>query len=206
MEAPPAPPSAHAQWALLPTTELVAFWRRLGTYPNLPDKGSFGEPVETIEIVPFNPKYRNDIASVILPIQQSELNIPISLEAQPDLMDIPRYYQKDNGNFWVALDKERVVGTVALQDIGQQQGALRKMFVTRAYRGPELGVSGGLLKKLLAWCRERGLRRVFLGTSSKYPAVPRFYEKNGFKEIGRQELPPSFPVMALDDKFYALKL
>lgn len=206
MEAPPSPPASHSHSALLPTTELVAFWRRLGSYPNLPDKGSFGEPVDTIEIVPFDPKYRNDVASVILPIQQSELSIPISLEAQPDLMDIPRYYQKDNGNFWVALDKERVVGTVALQDIGQQQGALRKMFVTRAYRGPELGVSGGLLKKLLAWCRERGLRGVFLGTSSKYPAVHRFYEKNGFKQIGRQELPPSFPVMGLDDRFYALEL
>jgi N-acetylglutamate synthase and related acetyltransferases len=200
MEAPPF------EVALLPTTELVAFWRRLGTYPNLPDKGSFGEQPESIEIVPFSAKYREGIASVILPIQQSELNIPISLEAQPDLMDIPRYYQRDNGNFWVALDKERVVGTVALQDIGQQQGALRKMFVTRAYRGLELGVSGGLLKTLVAWCRERGMRWIFLGTSSKYPAVSRFYEKNGFKEIGRQELPPSFPAMGLDDKFYAMKL
>ena len=190
----------------MPTTELVAFWRRLGCYPNAPGKIPFGEEPDAIEVVPFSPKHSSGIASVILPIQQSELNIPISLDAQPDLKDIPGHYQKDNGNFWVALDKERVVGTAALLDIGQQQGALRKMFVSRAYRGTSQGVSGALLDTLLAWCRKRGLRQVFLGTSSKFPAAHRFYEKHGFRKIQRAELPERFPAMVLDDQFYSLSL
>lgn len=202
MDAPPP-----IKLALLPTTELVAFWRRLGTYPNFPDQQPFGDDVpDPIQVVPFQARHREGIASLVLPIQQSELNIPITLDAQPDLKDIAGTYQKDNGNFWVALDKERVVGTAALLDIGNQQGALRKMFVSRAHRGPTQGVSGALLDKLLGWCRERGLRQVFLGTSAKAPAAQRFYEKHGFKRIRREELPPRFPAMVLDDQFYARTL
>jgi N-acetylglutamate synthase-like GNAT family acetyltransferase len=194
--------------ALLPTTELVALWRRLGSYPNFPDRKPFGaeDASSPIEIVPFQPRYREGIASVILPIQQSELSIPITLDAQPDLQDIPGHYQKDHGNFWVALDQERVVGTVALLDIGYRQGALRKMFVSRAYRGASQGVSGPLVETLLAWCRERGLRQVFLGMPSKFPAAHRFYEKHGFRPIAREELPARFPAMVLDDRFYVRTL
>ena len=34
----------------------------------------------------------------------------------------------------------------------------------------------------------------------------RFYEKNGFEVIPRENLPPSFPVMAVDSRFYRLVL
>ena len=39
---------------------------------------------------------------------------------QPDLLQIPQFYQSGAGNFWVALDGEEVVGTVALLDIGNR--------------------------------------------------------------------------------------
>ena len=102
-----------------------------------------------IEISPFAPQHANGVVDVILPIQQLEFEIPISLEAQPDLQDIPGFYQKGLGNFWVALDGGKVVGTVALVDIGNHQVALRKMFVSAAYRGPEHGVARRLLDTLL---------------------------------------------------------
>lgn len=159
-----------------------------------------------IEISPFAPQHANGVVDVILPIQQLEFEIPISLEAQPDLQDIPGFYQKGLGNFWVALDGGKVVGTVALVDIGNHQVALRKMFVSAAYRGPEHGVARRLLDTLLQWCLERGVKAIYLGTTSKFLAAHRFYEKNGFTEIARSQLPASFPVMAVDTKFYARAL
>ena len=47
---------------------------------------------------------------------------------------------------------------------------------------------------------------VYLGTTAKFLAAHRFYEKNGFREIAREALPDSFPVMAVDTKFYTLAL
>ncbi|HEX7650703.1 MAG TPA: GNAT family N-acetyltransferase [Noviherbaspirillum sp.] len=155
-----------------------------------------------IDIQPFSPEYTDGVVSVILPIQQQEFDIPITISDQPDILAIPGFYQKGQGNFWVALSGSEVVGTIGLLDIGNSQGALRKMFVKAAYRGKEYGVAQRLLDGLRNWCVEQGMREVFLGTTAKYLAAHRFYEKNGFVEIAKTELPASFPVMAVDSKFY----
>lgn len=155
-----------------------------------------------IDIVPFSAPHADGVVAVILPIQQSEFDIPITLEAQPDLQDIQRFYQHGDGNFWVALDGPTVVGTVALLDIGNRQAALRKMFVRATHRGTQHGIARRLLETLLAWCAARGVREVYLGTTAKFLAAHRFYEKNGFREIPPSELPASFPVMVVDTRFY----
>lgn len=155
-----------------------------------------------IEIVPFQPRFAEGVVAVILPIQQSEFGIPISLEAQPDLQDIGASYQRGAGNFWVALADGKVVGTLGLLDIGNGQSALRKMFVAAEYRGGTYSVARRLLQVLMDWCRDHTVREVYLGTTAKFLAAHRFYEKNGFREIARAELPAAFPVMTVDTRFY----
>ena len=155
-----------------------------------------------IEIQPFSKQYSSGVADVIVPIQQEEFDIPITLEAQSDLLDIPQFYQKDNGNFWVALDSSEVIGTIALIDIGNNEGALRKMFVKKKYRGSGSGVAQNLLQTLFDWCKKHDYSSIYLGTTTKFHAAHRFYEKNAFIEVEKTELPDSFPVMSVDTKFY----
>lgn len=155
-----------------------------------------------IEIVPFFEHHLSGVIDVILPIQQSEFSIPITLDAQPDLIDIPGFYQKGSGNFWVALHGSEVVGTIALLDIGNGQGALRKMFVKEHFRGSMKGVARRLLRVLLDWCKLHDMHEMYLGTTTKFLAAHHFYEKNCFSEIMKSELPASFPVMTVDTKFY----
>jgi N-acetylglutamate synthase-like GNAT family acetyltransferase len=159
-----------------------------------------------IAITPFRPEHADGVVAVILPIQQTEFEIPITLDGQPDLKDIPGFYQRGCGNFWVAIDGQEIVGTVALLDIGNGQAALRKMFVKATHRGAEQGVAKRLLDTLMTWCQARGVREVFLGTTAKFLAAHRFYEKNGFGEIARADLPANFPVMVVDTKFYSRAL
>ena len=142
------------------------------------------------------------MGALIVGIQRDEFQIAITLEDQPDLQDIPAFYQQGAGNFWVALSEGEVVGTVALLDLGNQQGALRKMFVHPGYRGPGPGVSARLLDTLLEWSRARGFKEIYLGTTEKFRAAHRFYERNGFVQIDPDELPPSFLKMAVDTRFY----
>lgn len=155
-----------------------------------------------IEIVPFSNEHQTGVIDVILPIQQSEFGISITLEDQPDLHDIPGIYKRGSGNFWVALSGARVVGTISLLDIGGAQGALRKMFVRPEYRGPNHQVARRLLETLIEWCQDKTLREVFLGTTAKFVAAHRFYEKWGFAEISKADLPAAFPLMSVDTKFY----
>jgi GNAT superfamily N-acetyltransferase len=155
-------------------------------------------------IRPFRPGDAPGVAAAIIPIQQTEFGIPITLDDQPDLKDVAGFYQRGCGNFWVATIDAEIVGTIGLLDIGDNQGALRKMFVASLYRGREHGVAQALLGTLVQWCHAQGVRTVFLGTTEKFLAAHRFYEKNGFAEIARTELPAAFPVMAVDSKFYSL--
>ena len=155
-----------------------------------------------IVIQTFRPEHRDGVIDVILPIQQKEFGVAVTLEQQPDLLDVPGFYQHGAGNFWVAISDDRVVGTIALLDIGDGRAALRKMFVKQEYRGAQSGVAAKLLEVLLKWCNERELAEVYLGTTAQFLAAHRFYEKHGFTEIAMQQLPRSFPIMSVDTKFY----
>jgi GNAT superfamily N-acetyltransferase len=137
---------------------------------------------------------------------QHEFEIPISLEAQPDLNNIPDYYQINNGNFWIARAGEEVIGTISLLNIGNDQGALRKMFVNRNYRGKKFGVGQKLLDTLMDWAKEKKFKKIFLGTTAKFVRAQHFYEKNGFAEIDKFNLPATFPLVHVDVKFYCKSL
>ena len=49
------------------------------------------------------------------------------------------------------------------------------------------------------------MRRIYLGTTEAFTAAHRFYEKNGFHRVERAALPQSFPVMAVDTRYYQLR-
>ncbi len=157
-----------------------------------------------IQIQPFEERFAAQVTSLILSIQQEEFDIPIKLSDQPDLQTIHQTYQKGSGNFWVVTSDAQAVGTVGLIDIGGSNVALRKMFVHPAYRGKTAGVSGLLLSTAVDWCRAMHVGAIYLGTTSKFLAAHRFYERNGFLEIAKSQLPEGFPVMSVDTKFYRL--
>jgi len=159
-----------------------------------------------IKIETYLDDYKDQIIDLILSIQTKEFGICITSEQQPDIHDITGFYQTKMGNFWLALDSNKVVGTIALLDIGGRQAALRKMFVDSNYRGPKPGMAGKLLEELLDWSGSKGIREIYLGTTSNFFAAHRFYEKSGFSEIGKSRLPESFPVMKVDTKFYMKNL
>lgn len=159
-----------------------------------------------IQIARYQPGDERGIVNLIVPIQREEFQIEITAEDQPDLMQIPLFYQTGTGDFWVARRGEEVVGTIGLKDIGHQEAALRKMFVGVPWRGREFGVARQLLECLITEARARGVKRIYLGTTAKFLAAHRFYEKHGFELIEPHQLPPTFPLMAVDTRFYALSL
>ncbi|MBP7253532.1 MAG: GNAT family N-acetyltransferase [Alphaproteobacteria bacterium] len=157
-----------------------------------------------LRIQAYQPCYQGGVLAVILPIQQQEFDIPITLAQQPDLQDIPGFYQQRAGNFWAALADDQVVGTIALCDIGGGAAALRKMFVSATYRGQPHQVAAHLLQHLLQWAAVQQLQDIYLGTTAQFVGAQRFYEKHSFRLIDKAELPASFPLMVVDSKFYHL--
>lgn len=149
---------------------------------------------------------QEQVLQLILHIQQQEYNIPITREDQPDLLTIDSFYQQGNGNFWVACDGDQIVGTIALLDIGNQQVALRKMFVNANYRGKVWNTATLLLQQAISWSQQQQVTQIYLGTTLQFIAAHRFYEKHGFEEVAIKQLPDSFPIMKVDTKFYCLSV
>ncbi|MEY4927079.1 MAG: hypothetical protein RI894_1515 [Bacteroidota bacterium] len=162
-----------------------------------------------IEILAYQNRYREALINLVLPIQQLEFNVPITLAEQPDLQDAGNFFHHfhlGKGGFWLALAKGEVVGSVGLLNIGNGQACLRKMFVHKDFRGKEFGIAQKLLDTLTDFMKEEGLSDVFLGTRADLYAARRFYEKNGFDLIEKENLPVNFPIMGVDSHFYRKRI
>lgn len=155
-----------------------------------------------MEIRTYQVKDKEDVIQLLLNIQQNEFKVAITLVDQPDLDIIPTYYQQNKGNFWVAILNEELIGTIALIDFGDNKVALRKMFVKKEYRGIELAVASKLFNTVLQWCCQNKIEGIYLGTIERLIAAIRFYKKNGFKEIDKNNLPVNFPRMEIDTHFF----
>jgi GNAT superfamily N-acetyltransferase len=150
--------------------------------------------------------YCEAVIALVLPIQQAEFNVPVTLEGQPDMLDLEANYYKTGGCFWGAFINDELVGTIALISTGYNAGVIRKMFVKNQYRGKEYGIGQRLLDELVDYSYNKGITDLYLGTVEAFKAAQKFYEKNGFKQIEKRNLPHYFPFMPADTLFYHLHL
>ncbi|CAN5573944.1 GNAT family N-acetyltransferase [soil metagenome] len=160
-----------------------------------------------IQIRPFQSADQNMIPDFVVNIQRGEFGVDVTIADQPDLLDIAGYFRHGIGEFWVAVDGDRIVGTIGLKDMPELEGelravAIRKMFVAATHRGREFGIAQRLLDTLGDDAAKHGVRRLMLGTTDKMKAAHRFYERNGFTRIAETDLPENFPRMPVDDVFY----
>ncbi|MGL1864054.1 MAG: GNAT family N-acetyltransferase [Pseudodesulfovibrio sp.] len=158
-----------------------------------------------MHITPYANHDTDPIVDLITTIQIAEFDVATSAEKQPDLRTIADFYQQGLGNFWLAFEGDELVGTIAVKDVGEGICALRKMFVKKEYRGGERGIAAALMQTLLDWSGEQGVKEIYLGTVDVYHAAHRFYEKSGFTEVMRDEVPASVPFMDVDVKFYCYR-
>ncbi len=84
--------------------------------------------------------------------------------------------------FWLARDRERVLGTVALERFGDV-AMLRSLAVRRDRQGGGLGQA--LLKTAEQCASETGIRTLCLLTTT----AERFFARHGYAQIQRSEAP-----------------
>lgn len=150
--------------------------------------------------------YSEQVIDLILNIQQKEFNIPITIEDQPDLTRIESFYKETGGNFWGAFVEGELVGSIALVKFDERAGAIRKMFVKKEFRGKELNIAQDLLEVLINFCHENGIDDIYLGTVDVLKAAMRFYERNHFRQVKKEQLPVLFPLMSADNVFYQINI
>lgn len=157
-------------------------------------------------IKPIFNDYTQQILDVILPIQQIEFNVPVTMEGQPDLLDIEQFYHETGGGFWGAMHDDELVGTIALIATENNTGTIRKMFVKKEFRGKETGIGQALLNELINYSESKGIRDLYLGTVDVLKAAHRFYERNRFVRKLSEEMPSCFQRMMGENVYYHLRL
>lgn len=160
------------------------------------------EDILHIEI--YSGKFDDDIISLILSIQNNEAKINLPLEEQPDLLDIRLYYQKNGGEFWIALSDGKVIGTIGLMLKEQNCAVMKKFFVKKEFRSQKIGLA--LYNELLKFAKHAGVQHIILDTPSVAYASHKFYENAGFHKINAQELPISYVYPDRESILYVLDI
>lgn len=158
----------------------------------------------SMKILRYQDKFKQQIIDLILHIQNDEAKIHLSLEEQPDLLDIPFYYEKNGGAFWAAVEKEEVIGTLAFMNYGNGNAVLKKFFVRADRRGQKIGCA--LYQTALSSLTQNGYTHILLDTPSVAKASHVFYEKAGFRRISRQNMPFPYEYPDRDSYLYLLEL
>ena len=153
-----------------------------------------------IKILPFQTEHQNDINDMMGSIAL-EFKEPIFTETSKKIIDV---YSMPNNKFWVAIDSNIPVGTIGMVKLANENIVLKSMFVDKMYRGQ--GISNLLLDTLINWTIQNKYRQIYLGTMTQFSAGQRFYEKNGFIECNKTELPTDFILNKLDTIFYTKHL
>lgn len=151
-----------------------------------------------IRIIAYEEEYQRGIDKMLTSIEQ-EFDQKIRDSSKKKKNTLPHKY-------WLALKDKEVVGTVGLLFIEPQNAILKSMMVQKEFRGSAKGLSHLLLQKAIDCCREKGIKGIYLGTMNQFKAAQKFYQKNGFKEISKKELPNNFLENPLDSVFFYKKI
>ncbi len=148
-----------------------------------------------IKIKEYSEEYKEQVKNVIgkTLVDISVIDrksLPIDDE---DLDKIEKIYS-GKGRFWIAIDNNKVIGTVAIRDMGNQTAKLNRMFVLIEYHGS--GVGQKLFDHAVNFAKKYGFTKIILNTHELMHRAHGFYEKNNFIRKGKKE----------DKYFYERKL
>jgi GNAT superfamily N-acetyltransferase len=129
-----------------------------------------------MSIVPFEPDHADGFRSLVADTLR-EFGFEPDPALDADLDDPAATYAA----LWVALDDGRVVGSVALRDLGGDALELKRMYLRQDQRGRGLGKE--LLLLALDWARAHETKVVRLDTSERMVAAQHLYEAYGFERV-----------------------
>jgi GNAT superfamily N-acetyltransferase len=144
------------------------------------------------------------------PSMQSQLEAYITRAVDGDYRDIAQHYQPGRGRgFWLALSRDGdLMGTFALQPLGEDVVELRRMYVATEFR--RCGVARTMLTRAEALCTGWDIRTLFLTTSSFNRAAVELYRSAGYHQSDYiagssqgEPLPPGMQVFSFGKTFGA---
>lgn len=159
-----------------------------------------------ITISQFEDKYTPEIIRLVLHFQNDGTRPIVSVDDQPDLLNIMGEYIEKGGNFWMAREGEKLIGTIGLMPYKAEIAVLKKFFVYENHQGAPYHIGQALYQELLAFATKRAYKTILLDTPRNTKRAHTFYLKAGFKQINEEDLPIRFSHPYPDCDFFLLEL
>lgn len=131
-----------------------------------------------MKIIKYFPSYQKQVKDFVISIHE-EFGFPYNYELDYDLDDPDKYYKKQGGIFYLLLDNKSLIGTVAIRNLGNRKGELKRLYLKKEFRGKGLGSK--LLNRVLDFCRKNDFAKIVLDTNKKQTSAQKLYKRNGFK-------------------------
>lgn len=100
-----------------------------------------------------------------------------------DLRQIPSIYQSTGGQFWLLLDANVLIGTIALKALTPEVAEIKRLQLLEEYQGRGFGTQ--LFSIAMQHAGSQGFASVRLDSNRENGPALSLYEKFGFQEIGR---------------------
>ncbi|MFX1418091.1 MAG: GNAT family N-acetyltransferase [Promethearchaeota archaeon] len=96
-------------------------------------------------------------------------------------------YDMVKDKLWIVESGTDIIGSIAIVKINDKTAQLRWLLVEPHMRNKGIGTK--LMLEALSFCKNRGYKKVILGTFSDLLVARRLYEKNGFQLINSETHP-----------------
>ena len=148
------------------------------------------------KILPFNPSHQPGIDKLLHSIAAEYVEPFYSGNSRTikELSLLPGY------TYWVAMVSDEVIGTIGVLSNGNNTCVLKSMFLHSQFRSS--GIANLLLNTVLEWSQQNKITDMYLGTMEQFKAAQRFYEKERFVKIEKEELPVNIVLNPVDTVFY----
>lgn len=151
--------------------------------------------LSNINIIEYNGKYNKEINDFVNLSMHIFIGRPF--KQREDLINIQDYYIEKGGNFWIAFDEEKIVGTIALEN-RNTIGILKRFYVDKDYQ--RLGIGSLLYNEFETYAKAKtNIKTIYLACGESLKDAHNFYTKNGWKQINKLDIDMHF---ANDDDFF----
>lgn len=159
-----------------------------------------------ISIIQFEERYTQDIIDLVLHFQNDGTRPLVGVNEQPDLLSIRDSYINSGGNFWIATENDKLIGSIGIMPYGKEIAVLKKFFVYEKYQGEPFHIGQKLYAHFIKFARENGFKTILLDTPHNTVRAHKFYKMAGFTKIEENELPVNFNHPYEECDFFLLNL
>jgi len=100
-----------------------------------------------------------------------------------ELEDLEKKYGLPMGRLYIAFKEDEVVGCIALKQMDNESGELKRLYVKEQFR--KCGIGSILVDKIISDARMIGYSYLKLDTLPFLDSAIRIYESKGFKRIAK---------------------